>query len=483
MICLVITHAAFDPARVKTLNRLLEQLGPTPPGWRVHVAEDHTRQGSLRTWLDGMHIAMAQEFYAQASKAATCSHIVRLPDDAIVSPGWFACVEDLIRQHPTALIDMYPNTPKPPPGDFYVTQDGCVGFTIMPTDEVREHLMWRMHCSPHVKDDEGLNLWAMSTGRVWWKCALVDHDEGVPSLDGNDAHAFRRPAVAMPAQLGPRLWAAPTTPPVQTYTTSTWNLVHGLDHAVWDIEAMYARHRGTPLARGAHIFIATPAYGAIEPEMINARDVTIERTVAEGIQVSSILNKGDSLVTRARNRLVHAFMKSDATHLMFWDADVEPLGTDYLIRMLAARKPVLGGAYPFKRLGGDVVFNLHARDRASDTMVVDETGCFPVADLPTGFMMIERHVIAQMMKSYPELRHHSNSKGDAFEPLWALFDTGITEDEHGNRVYDSEDYFFCRLWQKLGGETHVWLPGRFRHWGRHGFEGSVEETLGLEAVT
>ena len=43
----------------------------------------------------------------------------------------------------------------------------------------------------------------------------------------------------------------------------------------------------------------------------------------------------ESLITRGRNALAHGFMKSDATHLMFIDADIQFNPADFL-KMLDA---------------------------------------------------------------------------------------------------------------------------------------------------
>ena len=58
----------------------------------------------------------------------------------------------------------------------------------------------------------------------------------------------------------------------------------------------------------------------------------------------------DSLVTRARNKLVTEFLKTDCTHLFFIDADIsfEP---DDLIRVLAFNKPLVAAPYPIKKDG------------------------------------------------------------------------------------------------------------------------------------
>jgi hypothetical protein len=57
----------------------------------------------------------------------------------------------------------------------------------------------------------------------------------------------------------------------------------------------------------------------------------------------------ESLVTRARNELVAAFMATDCTHLVFIDADIEFRIDDFL-RLYAGQKDVMAGTYPRKSL-------------------------------------------------------------------------------------------------------------------------------------
>jgi hypothetical protein len=101
-------------------------------------------------------------------------------------------------------------------------------------------------------------------------------------------------------------------------------------------------------------------------------------------------------------------------------------------------------------------------------------GCLEVQDAGTGFQLVSRKAIVAMMQAHPELLHWSRSASDLGEPLWALYDTGVVDG-----VYESEDFMFCRYWQKLGGKVYVYVPATFRHYGTHGFEASLLEQLGL----
>jgi len=117
----------------------------------------------------------------------------------------------------------------------------------------------------------------------------------------------------------------------------------------------------------------------------------------------------------------------------------------------------------------NIKFANEEQARTGQVPIVD--GLIEVHDAGTGFMCIKRHVIEKMIDAYPESHYNKEPKhvimqGDDGK-RWALFDTMIDED---NR-YLSEDYTFCRRWQRLGGK--IWLDPQtlLSHVGTHTFEG------------
>ena len=86
-------------------------------------------------------------------------------------------------------------------------------------------------------------------------------------------------------------------------------------------------------------------------------------------------------------------------------------------------------------------------------------------------MMIKRQTIEKMAEAHPELQYNNDINVDKAldKYTYALFDTVI---EEGTRRYLSEDYTFCRRWQKLGGE--IWLDPNINlnHYGTIPFRGN-----------
>jgi hypothetical protein len=79
-----------------------------------------------------------------------------------------------------------------------------------------------------------------------------------------------------------------------------------------------------------------------------------------------------------------------------------------------------------------------------------------------------------MIEAYPNLKYTSdqiiNNERYSSKNCYALFDCII--DEKSNR-YLSEDYSFCRLWQKIGGKIHADLQSPLTHFGTYPFAGHV----------
>ncbi len=481
----VVLHAAFAPERRAGLDRVLGVLDSE----MTLLWEDREAKGSLNPWLQALAAAVTR---AQLTAA---THVTVLPDDAILPPGFVQSLKAAIAVKPNDVLCFQANhngaaQAYADGASWYTTTEGFTAFAgTFPIALLREYLAWydRSMLMPGTdardggrgaNGDESVNLWAMSTGRLIHKGlpSLVDHDLDVPSLDGHEDQdkVLRRP-VAMAT--GPATYDGPTVYLGRTYTGNHWDMVYKLRPSAWNIERMYEAYRDGPVSTEPHIMIVTPVYG--EPGAILARtDPSRERVIADltdhGVSCSMLKTPGDSLVQRMRQRVQHAFLKSSATHLLWWDADIECLDPQCVRAMLATGHDIVAGAYPFKDETGRVVCNLWPKVVESGELAITR-GCLEVQDAATGFMLVTRRVHTELMKAHPELLHASRGTEDWLEPLFATYDTSIV-----GGVYLSEDYQFCRLWQDHGGKVHVYVPAKFRHWGYHGFQGSLEEQYGLE---
>ncbi len=239
-----------------------------------------------------------------------------------------------------------------------------------------------------------------------------------------------------------------------------------------DVEEVYAAERGGPVSAVPHVMIATPAYNPPCLEFLNARDHVSHDLATNKVDHTVLTTAGDSLVMRGRHSIMHEFLRSNATHLLFWDVDIVPTDAAMVRRMMDTGHEIIGGACPFRGETGQVVCNIRQGDKARKRIDTDDTGSVKVNEVGTGFLLMARTAIVAMCQAHPELLYFADLPGMHGAPMWALFDTVIHE-----RRYLSEDYFFCKLWRDLGGDVYVFVPFEAAHWGRKGFQASFMSAL------
>lgn len=201
-----------------------------------------------------------------------------------------------------------------------------------------------------------------------------------------------------------------------------------------------------------------------------------------GIDLNWEFMYNESLIPRARDNCVHSFLKSDATHLMFIDADIRFEPTQ-LIKMLLADKDVLCGVYPKKAINWDKVkyaiengiTEQRQLERNSVDWVVtaETTEDFHEkmnAQTPqeiiyggTGFMMIKREVFEKLK---PHVITYKNNTIHMDEDTYGFFQLCVDPETN---VLLSEDYFFCNKWREIGGKVYLAPWAILQHTGTYSF--------------
>jgi hypothetical protein len=202
------------------------------------------------------------------------------------------------------------------------------------------------------------------------------------------------------------------------------------------------------------LMIATPCYGGQVTSHYLQSIVRLTRLATQiDLKFTLFSVDNESLITRARNRCVHTFLESDATHLMFVDADIGFSPFD-VFRMLLHDEDIVVASYPKKGLDWEALVDrkvdsvLEARAITIQHVVnvaseLEGSSLLEVLDAGTGFMVIKREVIDRMIEANPEWAYGHEAGG-----VWhAIFDCEIDDGR-----YLSEDYTFCRRWQRLGGK-------------------------------
>ena len=238
------------------------------------------------------------------------------------------------------------------------------------------------------------------------------------------------------------------------------------------------------------LFVSTPCYGGMCLQAYAESMLRLQRTcAANGYQMMLDTTENESLVHRARNLAVARFMqKTQATHFLFIDADIH-FDPESVVRLIKSGHDVSCAAYPKKcvmweqseayvksgKQGRDlarVASSLVMNFRYQQTQIKD--GFAEVLDGPTGFLLIKRDVFKKLEERYPELNCVNDHQNRDLDEYHACFDCMIDPD---SRRYLSEDYAFCRRWQKIGGQIFTDCMTVLGHIGNIRFQGSLEERL------
>jgi hypothetical protein len=234
----------------------------------------------------------------------------------------------------------------------------------------------------------------------------------------------------------------------------------------------------------ANLFIGTPMYGGVcHGYYTDSLCRLVAHFGQQGLPLSFRFLFNESLITRARNDLVHEFLASSASHLLFIDADIhfDPLDVP---RLIALDEPLVCGAYPrrtidYGRICEGIVAgsSLEELPRWASSMAfvqlpgsplalgdgLNAKGLKPVAAVGAGFMLIRRDVFETLAPRVPRYRNNSRFEGQESLDFFSL-----SLDPESNELM-GEDYHFCRIWREAGGEVLLAPWVKLRHIGNHVF--------------
>lgn len=257
--------------------------------------------------------------------------------------------------------------------------------------------------------------------------------------------------------------------------------------------------------KGHKLFIACPMYGGMSHGLFLLSCLGIQSLMhSNKVETKFSFLFNESLITRARNYLVDEFLRSECTHLLFIDSDVQVDPQDVLT-LLALDKELIGGPYPKKAINwdavaaaarknpgmpprelenlvGSFVFNLDKDSpvgRGEKKLLIYEPT--EVLEIGTGYMLIKREVFEKMKKELPQIKYKPDHVGqdnfDGSRYIHAFFDTVIDTKESitggGTDRYLSEDYMFCQMWRKIGGKVLICPWMKTKHVGSYAFVGDL----------
>jgi hypothetical protein len=209
-----------------------------------------------------------------------------------------------------------------------------------------------------------------------------------------------------------------------------------------------------------------------------------------GIKTSIYPITFDSLISRARNSAIAQFMTdNDNSHILFIDADIEFNPHDVL-KMLNNNKPVICSGYPQKWLNFNKIISLLKRNSIphnplelctnQSVHLIKEQ---PISELmlakycTTGFLLIKKNVIEQMILAYPNRKFINDVDGYNLSNKDFFYNLFTVEINNDTKRYESEDYGFSKLWNDIGGEIYILTNISLKHFGWFGYPGNIYRQL------
>jgi hypothetical protein len=243
-----------------------------------------------------------------------------------------------------------------------------------------------------------------------------------------------------------------------------------------------------------NIFFAIPCYDShvTEPFMMSFLQALLYyKEIGLNFTICTI---SDSLINRARNNLVAKFMGNPQfTHMIFIDCDLQ-FDKESILKLLWHEKDVMTASYPIKEIDWSKVkegaeagieaqelmeystrYVVHMTKPGENQLNIDN-GAIECYEAGTGFMLIKRQVFEKMFKKYKKLKYVDDTgalAGEEKENSYALFNSYIDDDGR----FLSEDYGFCRYWQKMGGKIWVDPTINLTHFGRIKYTGKMMQFL------
>jgi hypothetical protein len=232
-----------------------------------------------------------------------------------------------------------------------------------------------------------------------------------------------------------------------------------------------------------HLVIGTPMYGGMCCSEYVQSLLQLQSDMEQnGHKLTCIFLGNESLIQRARNTIAHHFLQTDASHLLFIDADQKFRPQD-IVKMIQEDKGIIAGCVPMKGINwqrvkqGAVlnhpdlskltgIFNINELEGHKMT---DPEQPFQVKHAGTGFMLINRSVF-ETLKPISEIYTNGGQSIPDGEEVYDFFPVGVYD---GKLL--SEDFNFCHLFRKAGGTVWAAPWCELGHFGSYLFNGQYSK--------
>lgn len=237
------------------------------------------------------------------------------------------------------------------------------------------------------------------------------------------------------------------------------------------------------------IFLATPCMGDVDYKYHMSCLKLNSQCLKEGYRINHHVIVS-SLLTRARNNCVSAFLNSDFENFLFVDSDIQ-FDASSVFKLLNSPYDVASIPYPLKWVKWDKakrgllnlpegklgnMANTYTLKKTNPGDAPTKDGWLQVDHATTGFLLVRRKAFEKMIEAYPDLKINNPSQttkgltGD--EQCYNFFDC-IFDKKTG--YYYGEDFSFCKLWREIGGKIFANVNDYMAHCGRHEFIGRYRD--------
>ena len=218
--------------------------------------------------------------------------------------------------------------------------------------------------------------------------------------------------------------------------------------------------------------IATPFYSvtAFAPYIVSLLD-SVRALDEIGIEWDYWQICGDSYVDRAKNSLIHRFLKSDCTHIFMVDSDEswDVVGFARIVKAALAGCEVVGGLYPCKN-NWEFYGGVPRYDTDGYMLGIEQNGMrlIEMECIPGGFLIYSREAFE---RARPNL--NSYIAPETNESILEAFRCNI--EAGGGRI--GEDVYFQRRYQEMGGKVFCEPDVSIQHFGVKAWQGNFHQYL------
>jgi hypothetical protein len=244
-----------------------------------------------------------------------------------------------------------------------------------------------------------------------------------------------------------------------------------------------------PIESKGTIAICTPMYGGnASVDYVNTLQRVTELFRENGY--ATLLNtvSNESLITRARNLLVHNTLKNkDVVGIVFLDAD-QGVDAEDLLSMVESGKDIIGAVVPMKAINWGMVRNAMLLEKEDLSLYsghfnvafldkevqVSYTDPIKVRHIGTGVMYVSTKVFEDLKPVCKTYKNNFTNGKNLDEEVVEYFTTSIEEE---TKELLSEDYNFCKMWRMLGNDVWAATWVQTVHVGMHKYDGSFIHTV------